>query len=71
MNLTVQLLLGIVLELYHGWWRVTLIYVAGGIAGSLIHPIFNVTTGVIGASGGVFALATAHMATVIMVRRKI
>lgn len=34
-NVVMQLLLGILLEMVHKWWRVLVIYFAGVLAGSL------------------------------------
>jgi rhomboid-related protein 1/2/3 len=56
MNTIVQLFLGLSLELVDGWWRVGIIYLAGGLAGSLGTSLCNPTTKLIGASGGVYAL---------------
>lgn len=66
-NLILQIFLGLALELVHHWWRVSLVYVAGVLAGSLGHSLTN-TNSLAGASAGVYALITAHIATVIMVR---
>lgn len=65
-NLVLQFFLGLALELVHHWWRVSLVYVAGVLAGSLGHSL-TTTTSLAGASAGVYALITAHIATVIMV----
>ncbi|KAJ3651119.1 hypothetical protein Zmor_017177 [Zophobas morio] len=65
-NLVVQIFIGIPLEMVHGWWRVLLIYFAGVIAGSLGTSITNPTFKLAGASGGVYSLVTAHIATIIM-----
>ncbi|CAB4062532.1 RHBDL1_2_3 [Lepeophtheirus salmonis] len=64
-NILVQLLLGIPLEMVHRWWRVLLIYFCGGIAGSLLSSLTDGTVYIAGASGGVYALITAHLANVI------
>ncbi|GLG99127.1 Rhomboid-like protein, partial [Gryllus bimaculatus] len=65
-NLLVQILLGIPLEMVHKWWRVLLIYFAGGLAGSLGTSITDPKTKLVGASGGVYALISAHIASIIM-----
>ncbi|XP_050500271.1 rhomboid-related protein 2-like [Diabrotica virgifera virgifera] len=65
-NLVVQLALGIPLEMVNKWWRVLLVYFLGGIAGSLAHSIIDGNIRLGGASGGVYALMTAHLAQVIM-----
>lgn len=64
-NLLFQLLLGIALELVHCWWRVALVYLSGVLAGSMATS-FTQCPGLIGASGGVYALITAHIATIFM-----
>jgi rhomboid-related protein 1/2/3 len=64
-NLLVQLLLGVPLELVHRWWRICLIYLTGVVAGSLTVAIADPHTYIAGASGGVYALITAHLANVI------
>lgn len=63
----VQILLGIPLEMVHKWWRVLIIYFGGVIAGSLGTSIVDPTVKLAGASGGVYALMTAHIATILMV----
>lgn len=67
-NLILQIFLGVALELVHHWWRVSLVYVSGVLAGSLGHSLTN-TNSLAGASAGVYALITAHIATVIMVNK--
>ena len=66
-NLVVQITLGIPLEMVHGWWRVLLVYLAGVLAGSLGTSVSDPTVFLAGASGGVYALMTAHLATICMV----
>jgi len=65
-NLFVQLLLGVPLEMVHRWWRVLIIYFAGVLAGSLGTSITDPFTRLAGASGGVYAILLAHIATIIM-----
>ncbi|XP_077256193.1 rhomboid-4 isoform X4 [Temnothorax americanus] len=65
-NLLVQIMLGIPLEMVHKWWRVLIIYIAGVLAGSLGTSVSDPTVYLAGASGGVYALITAHVATIIM-----
>ncbi|RZC38501.1 rhomboid-related protein 2, partial [Asbolus verrucosus] len=65
-NLTVQIFIGIPLEMVHGWWRVLLIYFTGVVAGSLCTSITDPTSKLAGASGGVYSLITAHIATIIL-----
>lgn len=67
-NLAVQILLGIPLELVHKFWRIGLIYILGGISGALSFFAFyqNHSVYLAGASGGVYALLSAHIANVII-----
>ncbi|XP_034945072.1 rhomboid-related protein 2 isoform X2 [Chelonus insularis] len=65
-NLLVQIMLGIPLEMVHKWWRVLIIYIAGVIAGSLGTSVSDPEVYLAGASGGVYALITAHVATILM-----
>lgn len=64
-NILIQLLLGLPLEMVHRWWRVLLIYMSGVVAGSLATSITDPHVYLAGASGGVYALITAHLANVI------
>lgn len=66
-NILFQLLLGIPLEFMHGSWRIAVVYLAGVFAGSIFHVNLSLMY-LGGASGGVFALITAHIASVLMVR---
>jgi rhomboid-related protein 1/2/3 len=66
-NLVVQIMLGIPLEMVHGWWRVLLVYLAGVIAGSLGTSISDPKVYLAGASGGVYAIIAAHLASICMV----
>ncbi|KAK0183062.1 hypothetical protein PV327_001137 [Microctonus hyperodae] len=65
-NLLVQIMLGIPLEMVHKWWRVLIIYIAGVVAGSLGTSVSDPGVYLAGASGGVYALITAHVATILM-----
>ncbi|XP_060533122.1 rhomboid-related protein 2-like [Cylas formicarius] len=65
-NLMVQILLGIPLEMVHRWWRVLVVYFAGVLAGSLATSIADPAVKLAGASGGVYSLVTAHVASIIM-----
>ncbi|KAM4735161.1 rhomboid-related protein 2 isoform 1-T2 [Anableps anableps] len=55
-NLVMQLLLGIPLELVHKGFEIGMVYLAGVLAGSLASSIFDPLSGLVGASGGVYAL---------------
>lgn len=48
-----------------------LIYLAGVLAGSLTTSIIDPTAILVGASGGVYALSAAHVASIIMVSNHI
>jgi len=65
-NLIVQIVLGIPLEMVHGWWRLLIIYLAGVTAGSLATSVTDPSVYLAGASGGVYALLLAHLASVIL-----
>ncbi|XP_018574785.1 rhomboid-related protein 2 [Anoplophora glabripennis] len=65
-NLAVQLVLGVPLEMVHKGWRVLVVYFAGVLAGSLANSITDPRCRLAGASGGVYALLTAHIACAIM-----
>jgi len=65
-NVIMQLFLGVLLEMVHKWWRVLIVYFAGVIAGSLATSVTDPDYYLAGASGGVYALITAHIATVIL-----
>jgi membrane associated rhomboid family serine protease len=67
-NLAVLLVLGIPLEMVHGWWRVLTIFFTGAVFGSLLTSVTDPTVYLAGASGGVYAIITAHLATIIMVK---
>ena len=49
----------------HSWWRVMIIYLAGVIAGSLTHAVFEPGVVTVGASAGGFALLTAFFTNAI------
>lgn len=66
-----QLAIGPSLERMHGWWRVMLIYLAGGMAGSLSAALAYPTYFGCGASTGVFALLTAHFSNALFNWHKI
>jgi rhomboid-related protein 1/2/3 len=69
-NVVVQIVLGVLLELVHKWWRVLIIYFAGVRAGSLATSVVDPDTYLAGASAGVYALIFAHLSTCLMVRRR-
>ncbi|VDO97231.1 unnamed protein product [Soboliphyme baturini] len=65
-NLTVQLVVGLPLEMVHGSARIAIIYMAGVLAGSLGTSVFDAEVYLVGASGGVYALLAAHVANVFL-----
>ncbi|XP_044277263.1 rhomboid-related protein 2 [Varanus komodoensis] len=65
-NLLLQLLLGIPLELVHKGHRVGLVYIAGVIGGSLASSIFDPLQGLVGASGGVYALIGGYFMNILV-----
>ncbi|CAI2723327.1 unnamed protein product [Schistosoma spindalis] len=65
-NCLLQVVLGLLLEIVHKFWRVGLVYLLGVIAGSLAHSVSDPFVLLAGASGGCYALIGAHLATVIM-----
>lgn len=69
-NILVQLALGVPLEMVHGGLRVAAVYVSGVLAGSLWTSILKPGVFLSGASGGVYALITGHLATLIMNHRE-
>ncbi|ERE68678.1 Rho GTPase 2 [Cricetulus griseus] len=67
-NALLQLMIGVPLEMVHGVLRISLLYLAGVLAGSLTVSITDMRAPVVGGSGGVYALCSAHLANVVMTR---
>ncbi|XP_021431202.2 rhomboid-related protein 1 isoform X2 [Oncorhynchus mykiss] len=65
-NALLQLMIGVPLEMVHGILRISLLYMAGVVAGSLTVSITDMRAPVVGGSGGVYALCSAHLANVVM-----
>ncbi|KAJ7304488.1 hypothetical protein JRQ81_012054 [Phrynocephalus forsythii] len=65
-NLVLQLVLGIPLELVHKGHRVGLVYLAGVVGGSLASSICDPLMGLVGASGGVYALIGGYFMNVLV-----
>jgi rhomboid-related protein 1/2/3 len=65
-NAIIQLLVGLPLEMSHGTVRLGAVYVAGVLAGSLATACFDPRMYLAGASGGLYALIAAHLATLIL-----
>ncbi|XP_039547332.1 rhomboid-related protein 3-like isoform X3 [Pimephales promelas] len=66
LNMAMQLLVGVPLEMVHGALRIGLVYMCGVLAGSLAVSVTDMTAPVVGSSGGVYALVSAHLANVVM-----
>lgn len=65
-NVIVQLLLGLPLELVHKLWRVAGLYIAGVFTGAILVMATDRNVYLGGASGGVYALLSAHLSNVII-----
>lgn len=65
----VQIAIGLPLELVNKWGRVMMIYITGGIGGSMLHSIGESNSRLAGASGSVYAIMTAHVANVFLVSK--
>ncbi|XP_063312246.1 rhomboid-related protein 3 isoform X1 [Pelobates fuscus] len=65
-NVALQLLVGVPLEMVHGALRIGFLYIAGVLAGSLAVSVADMTAPVVGSSGGVYALVSAHLANIVM-----
>lgn len=61
LNVCLQCLIGFCLECEQHHWRVALIYVAGGVAGSLVTAYLQPELSLLGASACVYALLTSHV----------
>lgn len=55
------------LEFEQGWWRCCVVYIGGGLIGALGASLFQPTLYMVGASAGVYALLTSHLANVLLV----
>lgn len=64
--MVVQILLGVPLELVHKLWRIAGLYLAGVFTGALLVSAVDSTVYLGGASGGVYALLSAHLSNVII-----
>ena len=66
LNVFIQLVVGLVLEMSHGSWRVSLLYLIGVISGSLTSSCTEPLVHLAGASSGVYALIAAHLSNLIL-----
>lgn len=65
-NILMQFIVGVPLEMSHGCARVATVYFLGVLSGSLANSVVETEVYLAGASGGVYALVTAHLATLIL-----
>ncbi|VDM76014.1 unnamed protein product, partial [Strongylus vulgaris] len=65
-NMVVQILIGVPLEVVHKPWRIGPLYVMAVLSGSLLQYTLDPKVYVVGASAGVYALLTAHLANVVI-----
>lgn len=65
-NVLVQLVLGVPLEMVHGWRRIALVYASGVLSGSVAASVFDPAVLLAGCSGGVYALLSGHLANVVL-----
>lgn len=66
LNCLLTLLLGILIEWVHKFWRVMPVYFAGVLAGSLASSILDTSALLAGSSGGAYALLGTHLALVVI-----
>ncbi|XP_046619722.1 protein rhomboid-like isoform X1 [Neodiprion virginianus] len=62
LNVVIQLVLAVPLEVEQGWLGVAAVYLGGGICGALGASLLQPTLYLVGASAGVYALLTSHLA---------
>ncbi|XP_063816964.1 rhomboid-related protein 3 isoform X2 [Pseudophryne corroboree] len=65
-NIALKLLVGVPLEMVHGAVRIGFVYIAGVLAGSLAVSVADMTAPLVGSSGGVYAIVSAHLANIVM-----
>ncbi|EPB68756.1 peptidase, S54 family [Ancylostoma ceylanicum] len=65
-NMVVQILIGVPLEVVHKPWRIGPLYLMAVLSGSLLQYTLDPKVYVVGASAGVYALLTAHLANVVI-----
>jgi len=66
LNLSMQLFVGLPLEMSHGSLRVAFVYIFGVVAGSLATSCLDPQVYLAGASGGVYSLIAAHLSNLIL-----
>lgn len=65
-NVVFQMILGVLLEIVHGWKRIGIIYLASVLGGSMFITVLSPQTYAVGASAGVYGLLFAHLSTIII-----
>ncbi|ESP04973.1 hypothetical protein LOTGIDRAFT_230028 [Lottia gigantea] len=60
-TLVFQLIFGIPLEIVFKFWRLMIVYFMGAITGSLLQSISDHYVVMLGGSGGIYAIMTAHL----------
>lgn len=65
-NVTLQLILGVLLEIVHSWSRIAIIYFTAVVGGSLFITLLSPHNYVVGASAGVYGLLFSHLSTIIL-----
>lgn len=65
-NIVIQLLVGIPLEIVHGFNPIFIIYTGGVISGALANSVVDPDTYLAGASSGCYALIAAHLSNLII-----
>ncbi|KAJ6644015.1 Protein rhomboid [Pseudolycoriella hygida] len=65
-NMLLQMILGVLLEIVHNWKRISVIYFASVLGGSLFITILSPGLYVVGASAGVYGLLFSHLSTIIL-----
>ncbi|XP_037035298.1 rhomboid-related protein 1-like [Bradysia coprophila] len=66
LNILLQLMLGVLLEIVHGWLPIAVIYFSSVIGGSLFITLFSPNSYVVGASAGVYGLLSSHLSSIIL-----
>ncbi|KAK6052481.1 peptidase, S54 family [Cooperia oncophora] len=63
-NMVVQIVIGVPLEIVHKPWRIGPLYLMAVLTGALLQYTLDPAVYVVGASAGVYALLTAHLANI-------
>ncbi|KAG4072429.1 hypothetical protein HA402_004361 [Bradysia odoriphaga] len=65
-NMLLQMILGVLLEIVHHWKRISVIYFASVVGGSLFMTVLSPREYVVGASAGVYGLLFSHLSNIIL-----